>query len=164
MVEIIGSQVFLTDSLQEDAEHFAEFEQMDSEYVCAYSSPRHRDLIIDKESMHLSIRRVVDKVLVGHVILIHSDQSHSLEFRRLVVTDKGKGYGREALRLVKKLCFEELLVHRLWLDVFTANTRAIRLYESEGFVREGELRDAIMTKDGYKSLYLYSLLQSEYHS
>ena len=54
-----------------------------------------------------------------------------------------EGYGREAIRLVKKLCFEELSLHRLWLDVFTTNVNAIRLYESEGFQYEGELRECV---------------------
>ena len=64
----------------------------------------------------------------------------SLEFRRIVITDKGKGYGRESLRLIKKMAFEELSAHRLWLDVKDHNLRARHVYEAEGFMVEGVLR------------------------
>jgi RimJ/RimL family protein N-acetyltransferase len=46
-----------------------------------------------------------------------ADKNQSVEFRRIIVTEKNKGYGREALRLIKQLAFERLNAHRLWLDV-----------------------------------------------
>jgi hypothetical protein len=35
-----------------------------------------------------------------------ADKNQSVEFRRIVVTEKNKGYGSEALRLIKQLVFE----------------------------------------------------------
>jgi RimJ/RimL family protein N-acetyltransferase len=90
------------------------------------------------------------------------NKNHSIEFRRIAVVDRGKGYGREALRLVKKICFEKLKAHRLWLDVRFNNHRAQRLYKSEGFVEEGMLRECILFKDSYVSLIVMSMLVDEY--
>ena len=70
--------------------------------------------------------------------------------------------GREAIKLLKQFCFEKLKFHRLWLDVYDNNDRAIRLYESEGFVKEGVLRDCIKTGDGFRSQRIYSMLADEY--
>lgn len=75
---------------------------------------------------------------------------------------KGKGFGREAIQLLKKLCFKKLQYHQLWLDVYDENKRAIRIYESEGFVKEGLLRDNTKTENAYRSERIYSILENEY--
>ena len=51
--------------------------------------------------------------------------------------------GRAALRVAKKVAFDDLGAHRFWLDVKARNSRAKALYDSEGFVVEGELREAV---------------------
>jgi len=66
--------------------------------------------------------------------------------------------------MVKKLCFEEWRAHRLWLDVKEHNMRARHLYESEGFVREGVLRECIRNGETYESLIVMSMLEQEYFS
>jgi len=100
---------------------------------------------------------------VGFLILIGCrSPHHSLELKRMVVQTKGQGMGRAALRLVKKIAFDDLGAHRLWLDVKARNLRAKALYDSEGFCLEGRLRDAVRVADGYDSLWLLSLLQTEF--
>jgi RimJ/RimL family protein N-acetyltransferase len=78
-----------------------------------------------------------------------------------VIAEKGKGYGRETLRLIKKFCFDQLGAHRLYLDVVEDNLRAQNLYRSEGFVLEGLLREAHKTDNGYKNLLMLSILEHE---
>ena len=65
------------------------------------------------------------------------NQHQSLELKRMVVQAKGHGFGRAALRVVKKMAFDDLGAHRFWLDVKARNSRAKALYDSEGFVDEG---------------------------
>jgi diamine N-acetyltransferase len=48
--------------------------------------------------------------------------------------------------------------------VKSLNTRALALYRSEGFVEEGRLRDSVKTEDGYDSLVVMSMLESEYEA
>ncbi|CAN5163243.1 hypothetical protein BH18ACI2_BH18ACI2_29430 [soil metagenome] len=91
-----------------------------------------------------------------------ADANQSLEFRRIVVTEKNKGFGKEALRLVKQMVFEELGAHRLWLDVKEYNTRAKHVYELEGFMVEGVLRECIRAESGFESLVVMSMLRGEY--
>ena len=79
-----------------------------------------------------------------------------------MIKEKGKGYGKLAIKEIKKYCFEKLLCHRLWLDVFEFNQRAIHVYKKLGFHREGVLRECILTSQGYKSLVVMSLLKKEY--
>ncbi len=61
-----------------------------------------------------------------------------------MVTDKGRGYGRHALRMIKKMYLEDLKTRRLWLDVRPDNPRAKRLYESEGFEVEETGPDGLL--------------------
>lgn len=42
---------------------------------------------------------------------------------------------------IKKIVFDKLKAHRLWLDVRLKNYRAQQLYQSEGFIKEGVLRE-----------------------
>jgi diamine N-acetyltransferase len=80
----------------------------------------------------------------------------------MVVRSKGRGFGRAALRVAKKVAFDDLGAHRLWLDVKTHNARARALYESEGFVVEGVLRESVRTERGFESLTVMSMLLPEF--
>ena len=77
---------------------------------------------------------------------------------------KGKGYGREALKMMKNWAFEDLKMHRAWLDAKVDNKRAINLYKDEGFVEEGIIRECIKTGDVYESLMILGILAKEYFS
>jgi RimJ/RimL family protein N-acetyltransferase len=64
------------------------------------------------------------------------------------------------------MAFRDLRAHRIWLDVKQLNTRALALYQSEGFVEEGRLRESVRVTingaDGYDSLIVMSMLDREY--
>ena len=97
------------------------------------------------------------------VLLLGLTSPHgSLEFRRVVVTAKGRGLGRAAVRAVKHFAFVEQKAHRLWLDVKAFNARARHLYTSEGFVEEGVLRECLRSDSGFDSLVVLSMLAPEY--
>jgi RimJ/RimL family protein N-acetyltransferase len=79
-----------------------------------------------------------------------------------VIQDKGAGFGRAALRVAKKVAFDDLGAHRFWLDVKKRNTRAKALYDSEGFIVEGVLRESVRVENGFESLVVMSMLQPEF--
>jgi diamine N-acetyltransferase len=89
-------------------------------------------------------------------------EHRSIEFMRIVVTDKGQGYGRAAVRAIKRQAFDTLSAHRLWLDVKEHNTRARAVYEKEGFRYEGTLRECLKGPEGFESLVVMSVLEQEY--
>lgn len=151
------------DTHQSSLDRIMQIEQADRGWICPYTRARHMQCIEDPSERHVSVFREAGDELVGFIILQQVQNPHrSLEFRRLVIGEKGRGYGRASLRWIKSFCFEELEFHRLWFDVFTFNERAINLYESEGFRREGLLRECLLVDGEYKSLYLYSMLDREY--
>ena len=133
-------------------------------FIGGWSEGEHLAALRD-ESVAYRLIVADGKRSVGYAIVRGVGSEHgSLELKRLVVSETGQGYGRRALRLVKRLAFAELGAHRLWLDVFTHNARARRLHESEGFVPEGILRECVRRSGGYASLVVMSLLESEYRT
>lgn len=132
-------------------------------FIMPYRQERHLQVIESKDEEHLSVFDKKGQRLAGFVILAGLENPHlSMELRRIVIQTKGLGLGRQCLQLIKKYCFIQLRFHRLWLDVFTDNQRALQLYTSEGFQLEGRLREAIKQGDQYRSLFLLSVLSHEY--
>ncbi|MGW4872380.1 GNAT family N-acetyltransferase [Streptomyces chartreusis] len=82
--------------------------------------------------------------LVGEVVLYEWDATaHSCTFRTLVgPRGRGRGIGTEATRLIVGHGFEQLGLHRIQLEAYGHNPRALRVYEKVGFVVEGVRREA----------------------
>ena len=130
-------------------------------YVGQWSRERHEEAIASEDEAHFVVS--CNGRRVGYVILAGLSGPHrAVCLRRIVVVKKGKGFGRQILRWVKAFVFERLSYRRLWLDVLEGNERARRLYESEGFVTEGVLRDSWWTGDEYASMVMMSILESEH--
>ncbi|MEB3887206.1 GNAT family N-acetyltransferase [Lyngbya sp. CCY1209] len=133
------------------------------DFVSQWSRAEHEAALSDGNKKHFIVENVKTTEPVGYVILEDVRSPHkSVCLKRIVMTEKGKGYGRETLRLAKRLVFESLKAHRLWLDVKDYNTRAKLLYESEGFVVEGLLRDCCRSRGQFESYYILSMLEDEY--
>jgi len=75
---------------------------------------------------------------------------------------KGKGLGKETMRLLLDFGFNELNFHRIQLNVISYNSTAISLYESVGFKKEGTYREFIYRDGKRYDLYLYGILKEEY--
>ncbi|RIL69394.1 N-acetyltransferase, partial [Staphylococcus devriesei] len=54
----------------------------------------------------------------------------------------GKGYGKEALKLLINFAFNSLNLHMLYLEVFSYNENATKMYEKLGFNQDGILRQS----------------------
>ncbi len=76
----------------------------------------------------------------------------------------GKGYGTDAMRVMIRLAFDKMNLHRLWLHVHDYNARAIASYEKCGFKREGLLRDDHFARGIYHDTIVMGILESEYRA
>jgi diamine N-acetyltransferase len=131
--------------------------------VTPWEKTQHEAAIRFPDFRHFIIEGGDDLSAVGFLILIGCRNPNlSIELKRMVVQAKGAGFGRAALRVAKRVAFDDLGAHRFWLDVKKRNTRAKALYDSEGFVVEGELRDAVKTDGGFESMIVMSMLHSEF--
>lgn len=142
-----------------------ERDKENSRYVYNWSKEEHISAIESSEWIHITIRKTTSLTEVGYILLrgINSEDE-VIELTRIVINHKGMGYGRRSIRLIKKLCFEILGCHRLWLDVYDYNLRGIKLYESEGFIKEGTLRECKKKEERYYSMCIFSMLRGEYNN
>ncbi|MDF2886391.1 MAG: family N-acetyltransferase [Lacrimispora sp.] len=157
--------IILKNTQENDLDFVVECEHRpdNAQYVGQWTKEQHRVSMSQEDILHLSMVEASTNKLVGYVILAGiTNPNHNMEFRRIVISDKGHGFGRETLKLIKKIAFEQLNAHRLWLDVRYKNHKAQRLYKSEGFVEEGILRECILYNNSYESLIVMSILKSEY--
>ncbi len=101
---------------------------------------------------------------LGYALVRLNRKSEIFELRRIAISDKRKGYGRESMKALLKYAFEEMNINRFWLDVYPDNIFGIRLYESLGMNRDGVLRQSYKSERGYLDQIIYSMLREEYFS
>ncbi|HHY47353.1 MAG TPA: GNAT family N-acetyltransferase [Firmicutes bacterium] len=66
-----------------------------------------------------------------------------------------QGYGRDAVSALVKYAFSKLKLRRVYLRVYQDNVRAVRCYESCGFVKEGVVSRRF--DEGPKKIYLMTI-------
>lgn len=160
---IENDKIKISPTKSENLLKIIEIEKNNSEFIGQYSLMRHKEVLTNENEKHLSVFDKSDNSLVGYIILAgFSEKNNSIEFRRIAISKKGVGFGKSALNLIKKMSFEIYKTHRLWLDVFKDNQRAVSLYENEKFQKEGELRDCIKENEIYRSILIMSILENEY--
>lgn len=102
---------------------------------------------------------------LGEVVILDIDADNRSAFIRITMFDEahlGKGYGTEAMRLAVDYGFRVLKLHRIGLDVFDFNPRAIRVYEKIGFKQEGIQRDTLFYDGEYHSSIMMAILEDEW--
>lgn len=72
------------------------------------------------------------------------------------------GINYEAVRLLLKIAFDHLGLHRIEANIFPENERSIKMFEKLGFVREGILRDKVYKGNEHHDLLVYSILDTEF--
>lgn len=139
----------------------AENGEENSRHVAQWTREQHIEAFHNDDILHVIIE--VEGKVVGYAIAAGlKEANNAIELRRIVIVEKGKGYGKAAVQLFKKLAFEELKAHRLWLDVREYNSLARNLYKSLGFIEEGCIRECILLDNKYVSHYIMSILEQEY--
>jgi RimJ/RimL family protein N-acetyltransferase len=72
----------------------------------------------------------------------------------------GRGYGRDAVRLLVDYGFRMRNLRKMWLTVHGTNTRAIRAYEAVGFVEEGRQRAQVWSDGEFVDLVFMGLIRT----
>jgi len=88
-------------------------------------------------------------------------RSADLQIRLGVATSRGKGLGREAVQQLVAFGFDDLNLHRIALQVFATNTRAIKTYEAAGFRHEGTFREAAFIDGHFVDVRVMAMLEDE---
>lgn len=77
---------------------------------------------------------------------------------------RGKGCGTDMIKVLLKICFDELDMEKVYLNAFSYNTGAVRLYERMGFVHEGTYREKVYAMGRRWDEVHYGMLREEYYA
>jgi len=132
-------------------------------FIVPFSEDYHREIINSNgtEKLDVIIEEIDTEIAAGYFML-RGMNSPCAEYTHVIIGRKGLGYGREALKLLMKWTFEIKKFHRVWIDCKEYNSIALHLYENSGFVREGVLREIILTNGVYENLIVFGMLDREY--
>ena len=75
---------------------------------------------------------------------------------------RGRGIGDEAVRLFQRHLLVDLDLHRVELQIYGFNERAIAQAERTGYVREGVKRKAYLKDGEWQDAVLFGLLRDEF--
>jgi RimJ/RimL family protein N-acetyltransferase len=76
---------------------------------------------------------------------------------------RGKGYGREALRLMMDFAFRDAGLHRITAQIFAFNQPSLALYlNAEGWVKEGVSRKHVWRDGEYHDIIQLGVLREDY--
>ena len=120
-------------------------------FVGQWSLDEHKAALVDPDVGHWIIESEAGQTPEGYVIALGlSSGGHEINLKRIVVSCKGRGIGRQALHIFHRMAFEKLGAGRIRLVVRRNNRRAIKLYLSEGYREIGATasnRSIIMALD-----------------
>lgn len=173
---LMGEKVYLRPMNVEDAEwyfhnlHEPEMRRwtgtkrhFTKEFIAAYLERKGQD---DSSVLLAIVRRDEDRP-IGDIALQDIDPSNRCCNIRIAINqtaDTGKGFGSEAMKLMLDYGFGVLALHRIELNVFDYNERAMHVYEKLGFKREGVQREALFYDHKYHDSILMSMLEDEFRA
>jgi RimJ/RimL family protein N-acetyltransferase len=80
----------------------------------------------------------------------------------LVPSERGKGYGTEALGIMVDYLFLSKEVMRIQVQTDVRNAVSQKVIEKVGFKREGTLRKDFFMRGEWVDAYIYSILREEW--
>lgn len=104
---------------------------------------------------------------IGHCSLMDLQNRYGNLELGIMIGDRaywGRGYGREAVRLLLDYGFHYLGARRVVLTTHAKNERAIRCYLACGFVEEGRPRKVVWIEGEYTDLVEMSILREEWQA
>ena len=101
---------------------------------------------------------------VGHAQLAYDWRNGNARIGRVAIAPdhRGRGLAKPMLRLIMAQAFADPAIERLELYAIAYNRHAVRIYESVGFVHEGEARAAIRIGGERFGQLTMSMLREEY--
>lgn len=115
-------------------------------------------------SASFAVETLADGRLIGGVGLQNTSPEDRSAVLGIALGDKtywDSGYGTDTMRTICRFGFEMMNLHRIELEVYEPNKRAIAVYERIGFKIEGRRRDAKFKFGAYADMVVMGLLEGE---
>lgn len=157
-------RLYILNATEADIESIIKLEchKDNRDFIWLGTYEQHKAEIEDKNHLLFVFRAKEDNSIVGFALIRLDFKSEIFELRRIAISHKGIGYGKEAMIALLKYAFEDIKINRFWLDVYPDNAIGIKLYEGLGMHRDGVLRQNYKSERGYLDQIIYSMLKNEY--
>ena len=119
----------------------------------------------ERNLIYYTIRRKEDNELLGFIRLDWIEWTHGAATMKMAIGDaseRGKGYGSQALRLFLYYAFEELNLYRLTVTLGEDNPRGVSFFNKFGFGEEVRRRKALLRDGQTYDLLMLGLLKDEW--
>lgn len=134
--------------------------------ICVEKTEKWFDSHFGEETRYDAVIEV-DGTPVGTIGLLNIDRKNSKAEYYIAMGEtsyKGKGVAKEASKLILQYAFEVLALNRVYLFTESENIAAQKLFERVGFVKEGLIRQDIMSHGKFVDRFAYGLLREEWNS
>ncbi len=115
-------------------------------------------------NVHLVICEKTKRIPVGSVSYEINWINRRAELGIMIgeVALQGKGYGEEAMRIFIDYGFKTLNMHKIVLEVYAFNERAVKLYGKLGFKTEGVFKEHSYKEGKYHDLLYMGLIDRDW--
>lgn len=171
--KIPGTKCYLSPMSVEDAEQFTVW--LNDLEVINYLTLSSAVVSVDSEKEALqslqknhnySIIDAETNELIGSVGFNEINSINQSAEIGIFIGDKShwsKGYGKEALSLLINFGYKRLNLHNIYLTTYSFNKRAVACYESIGFKKFGEKREAVIRNRNYYNVIYMDILPDEFY-
>ncbi len=171
--ELRGSLTVLRPVRQPDLARIADWDQdpeivalMGRKFVAGAENAQqwYQRTKADRRCRVWAIETLADRELIGEIELDRIDWRAGTAELRICIGEKafwGHGYGRDALGCLLAQAFSYWHLKAIYLRVYQANMRAIRLYERLGFTPQG-IMEPIRRRGDASAILLMSLTRTRH--
>ena len=113
----------------------------------------------------MELKKKNTKKLIGVTGLTYIDWKNKHAEISIYLSNRNWQKTKEAKNIIDTITeygFEELNLHRLWVEIFEISKENIELFEKLKFTKEGVLREKLWRKNKWWNSILYSKLSTEY--
>jgi RimJ/RimL family protein N-acetyltransferase len=117
--------------------------------------------------MSWSIVTLLESKHIGNIGLHGVDGADRHAWLGVMIGDHdywSHGYGTDAITVLLHFTFEEMNLHRVWLEVQDDNERGIACYRKCGFIEEGRKRHDRYRSGEYHDTLLMGVLEDEFRA
>lgn len=117
----------------------------------------------DTKNRHYAIINEEDEYLgtisLKNIDLINKNAEYAIATRKKA---HGTGISKQATIDLLKIAFNDINLEKVYLNVLSKNTRAVKFYEKIGFKYEGEFRNHLYINSEFQNLKWFSILKREF--
>ena len=173
---LIGTQTFLRPFVRKDIALYRRWMEDSSTVAALYGAPilhykaqieaAYLDFLAKPGEMLLLMietkegKRPVGLCFVKNIHPVH--RYAELEQMHIIAECQNRGLGKDALGAVLHYLFLEMNLNRVWLITHAGNLKAIGLYLSLGFIKEGLLRQVHFRGGSYQDAVIMAVLREDW--